>query len=280
MVRARSPPASQLVVMPSSMTEKTDSTMPKARASFEDTRPAATGRPRVRRIRASVSPSSAIFSAPAAPAPTAMHSTEMAASPRFIAPGAATSPVTAVNTTSDMTRGFSSWKKSSGRAVETAGVGVSVMMEKGPLLRFGKSGPPVLLIPRSVMIVLDHRQFVELVVRRRRGQGPLQGRGPFAPRIGLGLAAADGGLEQHDQEDDHADGGDHVAPGRDLVPQGVGFRIVDVAARHALQPQEVLREEHDVHAHEHDPEVRGAEELVVLHAPHFFEPVVEAGEDR
>ena len=94
---------------------------PKAMASFLRTRPAATGRPRVRRIRASVSPSSAMFSAPAAPAPTAMHRMAMAATSGLTEPGATISPVAAVNTTSDITRGFSSWKKSSGWAVEMAG---------------------------------------------------------------------------------------------------------------------------------------------------------------
>ena len=119
MVRPSSPPASQLVAMPSSMTENTDSTTPKVRASFRLTRPAATGRPRVRRIRASVSPSSAMFSAPAAPAPTAMHRMAMAADNQPISPRATTRPVTAVKITSDITRGFSSWKKSSGWAAAT-----------------------------------------------------------------------------------------------------------------------------------------------------------------
>ena len=125
-------------------------------ASFFLTRPAATGRPRVRRIRASVSPSSAMFSDPAAPAPTAMHRMAMAATSGFIDPGAMTSPVAAVKTTTDMTRGFSSWKKSSGWAVESAGrvwtswvMGSGVMGEgriaypkaEGRPFR-GKSGPP------------------------------------------------------------------------------------------------------------------------------------------
>ena len=51
-----------------------------------------------------------------------MHSTAMAATSGLIEPGATTRPVAAVNTTSDITRGFNSWKKSSGWAVEMAGV--------------------------------------------------------------------------------------------------------------------------------------------------------------
>ncbi|GLK48193.1 hypothetical protein GCM10017620_11660 [Brevundimonas intermedia] len=56
----------------------------------------------------------------------------MAATSGFIDPGAMTSPVAAVKTTTDMTRGFSSWKKSSGWAVERAGrsrsVGVTMVI--------------------------------------------------------------------------------------------------------------------------------------------------------
>ena len=121
MVMASRPAASQLAFIPSSMTENRLRMTPNAMASFLRTRPAATGRPRVRRIRASVSPSSAMFSAPAAPAPTAMHRMAMAATSGLTDPGATISPVAAVNTTSDITRGFSSWKKSSGWAVEMAG---------------------------------------------------------------------------------------------------------------------------------------------------------------
>ena len=46
----------------------------------------------------------------------------MAATKGFIDPGATTRPVAAVKTTSDMTRGFNSWKKSSGWEVERTGV--------------------------------------------------------------------------------------------------------------------------------------------------------------
>jgi hypothetical protein len=45
----------------------------------------------------------------------------MAATSGLTDPGATISPVAAVNTTSDITRGFSSWKKSSGWAVERTG---------------------------------------------------------------------------------------------------------------------------------------------------------------
>ena len=133
MVRASSPAASQLVFMPSSMTENRLRITPNAMASFFlDAAPPPPAGPRVRRIRASVSPSSAMFSAPAAPAPTAMHRMAMAATSGLTDPGATISPVAAVNTTSDITRGFNSWKKSSGWAVEMAAwsrsVGVTMVI--------------------------------------------------------------------------------------------------------------------------------------------------------
>lgn len=91
-------------------TENVAKIMPKAMASFLRTRPAATGRPRVRRIKASVCPSIAMFRAPEAPAARAMH--KMATNPKIglMAVGEQTMPVKAVNTTKDMTRGFKSSK--------------------------------------------------------------------------------------------------------------------------------------------------------------------------
>jgi len=58
-------------------------------------------------------------------------------------PPATTRPVTAVKMTSDITRGFSSWKKSSGWAIEIAGCGaVSV-------IAFSKSERPPLRTERA-----------------------------------------------------------------------------------------------------------------------------------
>ena len=51
-----------------------------------------------------------MFSAPDAPAPTAMQSTATAAITGFIGLSAQTRPVAAVKTTSDMTRGLRSEK--------------------------------------------------------------------------------------------------------------------------------------------------------------------------
>ena len=53
-----------------------------------------------------------MLSAPEAPAPTAMQISAMTASAGCMLPGASTMPVSAVNTTSDITRGFISAMKS------------------------------------------------------------------------------------------------------------------------------------------------------------------------
>ena len=58
-------------------------------------------------MRASMSASYHMLSAPAAPAPTAMHSSAVSAITGCTWPGAINSPTSAVNTTSDITRGLS-----------------------------------------------------------------------------------------------------------------------------------------------------------------------------
>ena len=82
--------------------------MPKASASGRVTRPRGIGRLAVRDISASISLSYHMFSAPEAPAPTAMHRIEVKASTGWTWPGAITRPTSAVKITSDITRGFSS----------------------------------------------------------------------------------------------------------------------------------------------------------------------------
>ena len=63
-------------------------------------------RPEVRLIRASMSASYHMLSAPAAPAPTAMHRSAVKPIIGWMCPGAIMMLTNAVNTTSDMTRGF------------------------------------------------------------------------------------------------------------------------------------------------------------------------------
>ncbi len=108
MVKASSAADSTFTRRPSTTTEPTASVMPKASASPGVTRPAGTGRARVRVISASISASHHMFSAPEAPAPMAMHSRAVKAITGCTSAGARTMPTSAVKTTSDMTRGFSS----------------------------------------------------------------------------------------------------------------------------------------------------------------------------
>src|SRR5690606_39363856 len=83
-----------------------ESTSPKARASPGETRPDGTGRLAVRLITASMSASYHMLSEPEAPAPTAIARMAMRASRGLMSAGAASRPTKAVNTTSDITRGF------------------------------------------------------------------------------------------------------------------------------------------------------------------------------
>ena len=79
----------------------------------------------MRRITESMSRSYHMLMAPAAPAPTAMHSTAVNASTGCIVPGAASSPHSPVNTTRVMTRGLVSAnrsRQSAGRSREETAV--------------------------------------------------------------------------------------------------------------------------------------------------------------
>ena len=71
-------------------------------------------------MTASMSRSYHMLMAPEAPAPTAMQSTATAASRGCRWPGAATMPAMPEKTTSDMTRGFRSCRKSPTRAPSAA----------------------------------------------------------------------------------------------------------------------------------------------------------------
>ena len=71
-------------------------------------RPAGIGRSRVRRMIASMSRSYHMLIAPQAPAATAMHRIAVSPSTGCTWPGATSSPIAPVKTTSVITRGFSS----------------------------------------------------------------------------------------------------------------------------------------------------------------------------
>ena len=110
MVKASKAAASQLAIKPSINVEPTERPIPKNRASSAGTRPAGMGLDAVRAIFTSMSASYHIFKAPDAPAPIAMQSKDTKPRIGWIEPGAITSPVKAVKTTSDMTRGFNKAK--------------------------------------------------------------------------------------------------------------------------------------------------------------------------
>ena len=98
--------------MPSVNTENAERITPNSKASLGLTLPRGIGREAVRAICASMSASYHMLSAPDAPAPTAMQSSAMTPRTGWSEPGATTMPTSAVNTTSDITRGLSSAMKS------------------------------------------------------------------------------------------------------------------------------------------------------------------------
>ena len=128
MVKASSAPATRFTKSERITTEKTASVKPKPSASPGSTRPAGIGRVLVRCMRASISASYHMFSAPEAPAPTAMQRSAVKAITGCMGTGASTSPTKAVKTTSDITRGFSSAKKSPTSAV----LNCALMFSLGP----------------------------------------------------------------------------------------------------------------------------------------------------
>src|SRR6266567_1878178 len=96
----------------------------------------------------------------------------------------------------------------------------------------------------------------------------------------LGALLAREGERHVDEKHHQAGDGDIGADRGDVVPVGECVGVVDDAARHAGEPQEMLRKERDVDADERDPEMQLAERFVISVAGHFREPIVPAGEDR
>src|SRR5918993_3945370 len=87
--------------------------------------------------------------------------------------------------------------------------------------------------PSSAALVVrvdDARQGLELVVRRRRGQGPFQRRRTFTPRVRSGLFLADEGINYAEHEDEETGEEDIGADGGHHVPAREGVRIIRVAA--------------------------------------------------
>ena len=106
MVNAKSAAASQLTSNPIVPVAKAARVKPKPAASPGAMRPRGIGRPAVRDITASMSASYHMLSTPAERAPTAMHKSAVKPITGCTWPGAIIRPTSAVNTTSDITRGF------------------------------------------------------------------------------------------------------------------------------------------------------------------------------
>src|SRR5690606_25028401 len=185
-------------------TEAAASTTPKPRASPPVTRPAGIGRRCVRDITASMSLSYHMLIAPAAPAATAMQSTATQARTGWSDPGARTSPAGPVNTTSDITRGFNRATKARRSSAPSA----SVSTAKPALRRASLNCMPIDSMCRPL---LDHRQLLEGVERRRRADGPLQRRRPRPPGI-VADTATGGQSVDHDADEEENAGEGEIGP--------------------------------------------------------------------
>jgi hypothetical protein len=110
MVKASKAADKKLAVIANMPTENTDNHKPKFLASDGDTLPPGIGLPEVLFITASISASHHILSAPEAPAPIAINKIDANAKIGCTLLGATNNPTEAVNTTNDITLGFSNAK--------------------------------------------------------------------------------------------------------------------------------------------------------------------------
>ena len=96
----------------------------------------------------------------------------------------------------------------------------------------------------------DDRHGGEVVGRRRRGDRPLERRG--VPWVVTGDFAVLEAIAQVVDEQEHRSRQEHGAEADDHVPElpTAALAVGVVAARHALQPEEVHREEGRVEADE------------------------------
>src|SRR5713226_1242101 len=282
MVNASRPAANTLTKSPSTTIEPPASVRPNASASPGRMRPRGIGRPAVRLISASTSASNPMLSAPAAPAPTAMHNRAVKPITGCRWPGADTRPTSAVNTTSDITRGFISatYSPTPARLGSTrAKDPVRSLPWLSDMKCFQLALLPDLAPDTRQRASADARQNLKLMERRGRRQRPFERRRTGAPRVVGGFLFADESLGQTEQEHQQA-ACRNIRPDRGhQVPRVKGVGIVDDAARHAGEPEEVLWEEHHVDADESQPEVQLAQCLRVHVAGHLGEPIVPAGED-
>src|SRR6185437_4586223 len=120
-----------------------------------------------------------------------------------------------------------------------------------------KSAPSVTRdMSAPVILLLNARQRLELMERRRRGQRPFECRCAGAPRIARCDALLHESLDETNKEEEHANSGDKGSDRGHLVPAVERVRIIGYAARPAATAEEAHREEDDVDADEPHPEVQ------------------------
>src|SRR5947209_16833683 len=101
----------------------------------------------------------------------------------------------------------------------------------------------------------------------------------LSPGIGIRDRALDEGPHDVDDEDELAESQDERPDRLEPVQSPHGWRVVVYAARHALEAEEVHREEDEVHADQREGEMPPGEALRVHPTGHSREPEVEARED-
>src|SRR5664279_4952343 len=124
-----------------------------------------------------------------------------------------------------------------------------------------------------------HRNFREVIFRRRRRGAPLQC--PRVPRIvARGSAFEIRPQEIHYPTQDPCDLEDHTQSDDQVpdLPSAAGFVGIN-AARHAEHSGNVHEVEGEMKADEEQPEVPLAERLIPHAACNFWVPIIERGED-
>ena len=135
------------------------------------------------------------------------------------------------------------------------------------------------LLPQRVRSA-DDGYAREIEARRRRRRRPLQGRGiPGIVRRMRAPAGRTDHIDEKYQEAGHQDDGAQADEHVEAVPGHVGLIGID-AARHALQAQNVHREEGEIEADDDQPERPFTEALAHHPAGHLRKPVIDGAQQR
>src|ERR1700734_4150368 len=113
----------------------------------------------------------------------------------------------------------------------------------------------------------------------RRRLCPFQGRRALTPVVVSHMLLRGERAENNIQEHQERDAADIGADRGHEVPTREGSGVVRIAARHARQAKEMLREEDQIDAYEREPKMHLTPEFWILVAGHLSDPVVEAAED-